>query len=83
MESTIEQSRQQAAQLLAAAQEHVAQEQSTIVRLKAELAAAYNRRDQWQAEERRLTPIKRTRKPAATQPGLPTIEDLNGGGDDE
>lgn len=68
-ETTVEQSRQQAAQLLAAAQEHVAQEQQTITRLKGELAAAYNRRDEWAAEVRRLTPIKRTRKAPATEGG--------------
>jgi hypothetical protein len=58
---TLEQSRQQAARLLADAKEHVAQEAANIVR--------------------RLTPIKRTRRPAADQP---TIEDLReGGGSDE
>jgi hypothetical protein len=78
---TLEQSRQQAARLLADAKEHVAQEAANIVRLKGELAGAYNRRNQWEAEVRRLTPIKRTRRPAADQP---TIEDLReGGGSDE
>jgi hypothetical protein len=59
---TIEQSQEQRASLLAAAEAAVAREQDTITRLKGELAGAYNRRNQWEAEVRRLTPIRRTRK---------------------
>jgi len=60
---TLEQSRQQRESLLAAAEAAVAREQDTITRLKAELAGAYNRRNEWDAEVRRLKPSKpRTRK---------------------